>query len=120
MSEAIDRIYRAFDYFIGFLEPESRDDLLDALEINFTFNIPATIDARYKANKELNQEVPMLFKQWLYDKIIEFEGELQIGKLQYQEVEPFQNLPNKYFYDDTQLREGFARIAREQSKEKLN
>ena len=39
MSEAIDRIYRAFDYFIGFLEPESRDDLLDALEINFTFNI---------------------------------------------------------------------------------
>ena len=35
-------------------------------------------------------------------------------------MEPFINLPEKYFYDDSSLMEGFDRLAKALEKEKYN
>ena len=35
-------------------------------------------------------------------------------------MEPYKNLPEKYFYDDSSLMEGFAKLAEAQAKDKLN
>ena len=120
MSKAIDSIYRMFDYFTGRFEPEDREEYLDALSVCFSLQLPMMINARYKDNKDLDQEVPMKFHKWLCEKLIEEDGAQQIGKTQYGDMEPYKHLPEKYFYDDISLMEGFARLAEAQAKDKLN
>ena len=120
MSKALNSIYRMFDYFTGFQEPENREEYLDALSVCFSLQLPKLIDERYKANNELDQKVPMMFFNWLCEKLIEEDGKQQIGKTQYGNMEPFKQLPDKYFYDDTSLMEGFARIAKAQAKDRYN
>ena len=120
MSKAIDSIYRMFDYFTGRFEPEDREEYLDALSVCFSLQLPMMINARYKDNKDLDQEVPMKFHKWLCEKLIEEDGAQQIGKTQYGDMEPYKNLPEKYFYDDTSLMKGFAKLAEAQAKDKSN
>ena len=120
MSKAIDDIYRMFDYFTGRFEPEDREEYLDALSSCFNLQLPWRIDEEYKKNKDLDQEIPMKFKKWLCEKLIEEDGEVQIGMVFYGNMEPFNNLPEKYFYDDSSLMEGFDRLAEALEKEKYN
>ena len=120
MSKAIDSIYRMFDYFTGRFEPEDREEYLDALSSCFNLQLPWRIDEDFKKNKDLDQEIPMKFKKWLCEKLIEQDGEVQIGKVFYGNMEPFNNLPEKYFYDDSSLMEGFDRLAKALEKEKYN
>ena len=120
MSKAINSIYRMFDYFTGRFEPEDRDEYLDALSSCFNLQLPWRIDEDFKKNKELDQEIPMKFKKWLCEKLIEEDGEVQIGKVFYGNMNPFNNLPEKYFYDDSSLMEGFDRLAEALEKEKYN
>ena len=120
MSKAIDSIYRMFDYFTGRSEPEDREEYLDALSCCFNLQLPWRIDEDFKKNKELDQEIPMKFKKWLCEKLIEEGGEVQIGKEFYANKEPFKNLPEKYFYDDSSLMDALKRLAEAQAKDKLN
>ena len=120
MSKAIDNLYRMFDYFTGRFEPEDREEYLDALSSCFNLQLPSRIDEDFKKNKNLNQEIPMKFKKWLCQMLIEENGEVQIGKEFYGNMEPFKNLPEKYFYDDSYIMDAFKRIAEAQSKDKLN
>ena len=62
----------------------------------------------------------MKFKKWLYEKLIEEDGEVKIGKEFYGNKEPFKNLPEKYFYDDSSLMDALKRLAEAQAKDKLN
>jgi uncharacterized SAM-dependent methyltransferase len=120
VSKAIDDIYRMFYYFTGRFEPEDRDEYLDALSSCFNLQLPWRIDEDFKKNKELDQEIPMKFKKWLCEKLIEENGEVQIGKQFYGNTEPFKNLPEKYFYDDSSFMDAIKRIAEAQAKDKLN
>lgn len=120
MSKAIDNIYRMFDYFTGRFEPEDREEYLDALSSCFNLQLPWRIDEDFKKNKELDQETPMKFKKWLCEKLIEEDGEVQIGKKFYGNTEPFKNLPEKYFYDDSAFMDAIKRIAEAQAREKAN
>ncbi len=120
MSKAIDNIYRMFDYFTGRFEPEDREEYLDALSSCFNLQLPWRIDEDFKKNKELDQETPMKFKKWLCEKLIEEDGEVQIGKKFYGNTEPFKNLPEKYFYDDFSFMDAIKKIAEAQAKDKLN
>ena len=119
MSKAIDNLYRMFDYFTGRFEPEDREEYLDALSSCFNLQLPSMIEEDFKKNKDLDQEIPMKFKKWLCQMLIEENGEVQIGKEFYGNMEPFKNLPEKYFYDDSSIMDAFKRIAEAQSKDCL-
>ena len=120
MSKVIDNLYRMFDYFTGRFEPEDREEYLDALSSCFNLQLPSRIDEDFKKNKDLDQEIPMKFKRWLCERLIEEDGEIQIGKDFYGNMEPFKRLPKKYFYDDSFIMDAFKRIAKAQAKNKLN
>ena len=92
----------------------------DFIMLSDNDEIPNLNSEDFKKNKELDQEIPMKFKKWLCEKLIEEGGEVQIGKEFYGNKEPFKNLPEKYFYDDSFIMDAFKRIAKAQAKNKLN
>tara|TARA_Y200000002_G_scaffold63243_1_gene48285 strand:- start:3904 stop:4266 length:363 start_codon:yes stop_codon:yes gene_type:complete len=120
MNKATDNLYRMFDYFTGRLEPEDREEYLDALSTCFNLQLPWRVDEDFKNNKQLDQDIPIKFKKWLCERLIKEDGQIQIGKDFYGNMEPFKNLPKKYFYDDSSIMEAFKRIAEAQAREKSN